>query len=130
MGKTSYSVELSYEQRIKGYSKLMLFVGIIMEFFVVYLGLTIQAYLQTNPRDSVLSAIPKALMAAIKNPLYFLPINYSTFPVIVCVVVSVLLLAIMYAIEVKKIHHNINTIKGSAEWQSALEFTQRFAEYE
>lgn len=127
---SSYSIEKSYDKRLKEYGRLMLIIGIIIEFLVVYFGLTYCAYISINPSVPFKQAILNILTLIPKKPLYFIPIDYSITVVLVIAFIVILLLFVMYAVEVKKIHHNINTMKGSAEWQNAIELTKRFAEFE
>lgn len=126
---SSYTVEESYDKRLKGFRNIMLITGVIVEILTIYLGLMIATYTSVYPQVPFMTAVFNAIALIPQKPLYFIPIDYPILMVIISSFAVLLLLFVMYAIEVKKIHHNINTIKGSAEWQNALELTKRFAEY-
>ncbi len=102
--------------------------GIFAVIVVFYVLMMVEAYASMHPRENLLGNLQGGAMTIFKNPLYFWPIDYSlALPFGIATIVAAFEF-LAYVINKLRIHHDINTLKGSATWQDPKEASERFAD--
>ena len=88
------------------------------------------AYSAEHVRADMGECLNGTVTEILHNPLYFWPIVPSAYAAILVTVLFVLLFVFMqYTINKLRVHHDINTLKGSAKWGDVKEFTNRMADW-
>lgn len=122
--------EQTIEQKQKYLRKNMLISFLITAIVSIYLSLMITAYMYDNPHLSLAEALPKGLMNIAKSPLYLFPITYDITTTIAIVFFEGLFTLFSYTIRRMRVHHDINTLKGSAKWANIGELVRKYADFE
>ena len=126
--ESNFVVETSYYDRMKQLILTLGLTGVVGLILFTYAGLMFCAVRSVDSSLTIGQAVMKALETVTKNPFYFLPIDYNIGAVGALDFILVLLLFVMFSVEVRRIHHDVNTLKGSAEWMTPMEFTSQLAE--
>lgn len=79
--------------------------------------------------------ISGSLSSLVKNPFFIFPISGSVYVKNIVYVLSIwalieLMIFVYYQYSKIRIHHNINTIKGSAHWADIKELVEKFADFD
>jgi len=109
----------------------MLTSGIFVSIIATYICLMAGAYQHDHVRIDFLDAVAGGIKMITKNPLYFWPIApEAVVPTlgIVCIVICVMYLS--YLLQRVRLHHDVNTLKGSSKWADLKEMLLKYAEFE
>ena len=121
--------EQTIEQKQKKVLETSSIGGVGMSILVAYIMLTIQAYLADNVTadfGDAFSALPKILSS---DPFYFWPITYDVGIVIGAIVLVILFSFIGYTYNKLRVHHDLNTLKGSAKWADIKQLVKKYADF-
>lgn len=102
--------------------------AIVIGVLLLYFSLTVSAYMSVNPRITFYNALNGAMQELAKNPFYFLPIDYNIGPAIGFVSIILLFEFMTYTRNKFRVHHDINTLKGSAKWANLPKMLRKYAE--
>lgn len=104
--------------------------GIGLSVVGAYVAASCGAYASTHPRADLGECFSGAFSEVMKNPLYFYPITSEAVSAIIVTVMMIVLIVFMqYTINKLRVHHDINTLKGSAKWGDVREFTRRMGDF-
>lgn len=105
---------------------------IFMMIIIIYVGWNVQAYASMqNSRDTnIMDLFSGAIEEMTKDPLYFLPINYPFYKSILISLFAPLFSLLGYTMNKLRVHHDVNTLKGSSKWADIPSLMHKFAEWE
>lgn len=127
------------KEKEKDLRKSTIFSCIFSTVFATYIGFSYQAYVSTLINANSIDFSEKingTISEVVKNPLYFLPIYqngtfcYPFWQTLVLVTLIPLFSFLGYSINKMRVHHDVNTLKGSSEWANIPELMNRYAEWE
>lgn len=122
--------EKNIEEKQKDLLHSTIMEGIGLSLVGFYAAASYAAYASLHPREDVGECISGVIQEALNNPLYFYPIDLSALPTILTVAFMLVLIVFMqYTINKLRIHHDINTLKGSAKWGDVHEYTRRMGDF-
>ena len=104
--------------------------AVALTIIFIYFGLMYSAYSYDNPTEGMVEKLSSIVGLIPTRPLYFIPFrNMGSALSIIAGILTLLLLFlfIQYSRDKQRIHHDINTMKGSAEWASIKDIVERFA---
>lgn len=106
--------------------------GIFVSLFLTYVLLTYEKYSQSKMavHKDMSEVISGAMSMVTKNPLYCFPVNYSVNLTFTVVLLVDLFMFVGYMYNKNRVHHDINTLKGSSTWANIEEITRKYAEFE
>lgn len=107
-----------------------IFGGVTATLFVGYFAASVQQYSFDNKKADMNECISGALRELAHNPLYFLKGGYDASLSISIVIIMGLLLFVAYTYNRLRLHHDTNTIKGSAKWANLKEMVKKYADFE
>lgn len=122
--------EQTIKQKQKYLAQSTLFSGIFLSIVLTYLMLMLQAYMYDNPRAGYSDAVTETLKLITKDPLYFWPITYNIGLTLCVVILVVLFTFVGYTYNKMRVHHDINTMKGSAKWAEMKEMVEKYADFD
>lgn len=125
----SFQTISTKEKQVK---KTMLTIGIVASLVGVYVTLTVNAYMVAHPRVTVFRALSRLWPSIKQDPFYFID-GINGKGLTSCLVTVFLISAftfIFYTTERLRVHHDTNTLKGSAHWADLDEIVSRFADFE
>lgn len=122
--------EKTIKEKQKDLAKSTLITGIFTTILLLYAALMISAYMYDNPRTDIGEALANLFPLIIENPLYFFPISYDISAAICLPIMSALFTFMGYTINKLRVHHDINTLKGSAKWADIKEMVHKYADFE
>ena len=106
--------------------------ALVITLLLTYFILNVCVYQVDYPRAGLGDAVSGALGEIAKNPLYFWPIppgvNWGL--VFSADIMMGLFLFMGYTYDKLRVHHDINTLKGSSKWADIHELVSRFADFE
>ena len=105
---------------------------IFMMIIIIYVGWNVQAYASMqNARDiNIMDLFSGAIEEMTKNPLYFWPINYPFYKTLLISLFAPLFSLLGYTMNKLRVHHDVNTLKGSSKWADIPSLMHKFAEWE
>lgn len=122
--------EQTIKQKEKNLSQSTLLGGILLSIFLAYAMLMVQAYMYDNPRAGWGEAISGAMGKLASDPLYFWPITYDISATLGAVTIALLFTFLGYTYNKLRIHHDVNTLKGSAKWAELNELVEKYADFD
>jgi len=125
----SFQTISTKEKQVK---KTMIVIGAVLSVICAYVTLTINAYIAEHPSADIFKAFKRLFSCIQKDPLYFVG-GLNADGLTACGVVIFLVVAfvfIYYTIERLRVHHDTDTLKGSAQWADIDEMVSRYAEFE
>lgn len=124
----SYQKQDSLEVKQKQLFTTTITEAIFVFIVVTYFGLMTEAiYYYENL--SYMNALKQAISYCMKKPFYFYPIDYSIDLTITVVSLCELFLFISYIYNKNRLHHDINTLKGSTVWAKLKDITNKYADH-
>ena len=127
--KVTRKHEKTINEKIKELGKSYLFLGIIAAVAIIVVCLYVSAYSYDHPREGLGQWIGGGLSMIFKDPLYFWPIPSQTWAPLFLLLMTVEgVIFFEYTLRRARISHDRNTVKGSAKWGSAKEFTDEYSE--
>jgi type IV secretory pathway TraG/TraD family ATPase VirD4 len=122
--------EKTIEEKQRLLRKDALLGGILLTIVLTYLSLSIQAYMADHPRADLAEALQGISSVLAKNPFYFFPITYNIGVTLALDMLAILFLFVGYSYNKLRVHHDINTLKGSSKWADLNELIKKFADFE
>lgn len=102
----------------------------VVDIVGLYFLLNYCAYSAAHPRYAFNDTLNGTLSVMLKNPFYFLPINYSVNSALGIIILIDLFIFLYYTYAKIRVHNNINTLKGRTEWADNQEITKKYAEFD
>ena len=102
----------------------------VVDIVGLYFLLNYCAYSAAHPRYAFNDILNGTLSVMLKNPFYFLPINYSVNSALGIIILIDLFIFLYYTYAKIRVHNNINTLKGRTEWADNQEITKKYAEFD
>lgn len=102
----------------------------VVDIVGLYFLLNYCAYSAAHPRYAFNDTLNGTLLVMLKNPFYFLPINYSVNSALGIIILIDLFIFLYYTYAKIRVHNNINTLKGRTEWADNQEITKKYAEFD
>ena len=102
----------------------------VVDIVGLYFLLNYCAYSAAHPRYAFNDTLNGTLSVMLKNPFYFLPINYSVNSALGIIILIDLFIFFYYTYAKIRVHNNINTLKGRTEWADNQEITKKYAEFD
>lgn len=129
---SSYKRQDNLETKQKNFRTISIIEAIVAGIFVAYIGLMVDAVMYHEHAD-ITEAFPIAFSYLTNfddwRPFYFLPIDYNISMTITFVTIVELLLFVTYTFNKNRIHHDINTLKGSSVWAKLKDITDKYADH-
>lgn len=122
--------EQTIKEKQKNVAQSALIGGVLLSIALAYVMLMLQAYMYDNPRVAWTEAISQALALMTRDPLYFWPITYNVSGTIAAVTFALLVTFMGYTYDKLRVHHDVNTLKGSAKWAEMRELVEKYADFE
>lgn len=122
--------EKTIKEKEKDLRQSSIISGAAVSLLLTYFCFTVQAYMSTNPRANLSDALTGAITEMTKNPLYFLPINYNIGTTMGIVIIVILFMFVNYTIQKIRLHHDMNTLKGSSKWADLHQIAEKYADFE
>lgn len=122
--------EKTIEEKQKLLRSDTIVMAVIMAIIITYFTLNICAYQSDYPRAGIGEAVSGVFAEITKNPMYFFPITYNINLVIAADALILLYLFMSYTYNKLRVHHDVNTLKGSSKWADLHELVSRFADFE
>jgi len=125
--------EQTIKQKQKNMMQTYLVEAIGITVIGIYMILHYSAYTYDHPRVAFSDALTGALSQAVSDPLYCFPIgDFGAFLSNVMAIIPILLLFIFmqYTFDKLRVHHDVNTLKGSAKWADIHELVQKYADFD
>lgn len=131
-GNHGYQQQTNYVEKRKKALKPVIILCIICVLIWWYIAATATAYAYNNV-ISIMDAFGHVLDAVTSDPLYAFRTpgvlsgmgRIFSYGIIVIGIFGLWL----YAIDGSRIHHDVNTLKGSSEWAKATDLSKRYGEY-
>ena len=125
---TFYKGEQSIDKKSKELRRSSLILAIVLLIIGTYFGLTAGAYAYDYDKPFLTSFGGAALKIA-ENPLYCFPIAEGAVrdALLIDMLIGLVILY-NYSINLIKVHHNVNTLKGSSEWSDLNYLNRKYAE--
>jgi type IV secretory pathway TraG/TraD family ATPase VirD4 len=102
----------------------------VVDIVGLYFLLNYCAYSAAHPRYAFNDTLNGTLLVMLKNPFYFLPINYSVNSALGIIILIDLFIFLYYTYAKIRVHNNVNTLKGRTEWADNQEITKKYAEFD
>ena len=102
----------------------------VVDIVGLYFLLNYCAYSAAHPRYAFNDTLNGTLSVMLKNPFYFLPINYSVNSALGIIILIDLFIFLYYTYAKIRVHNNVNTLKGRTEWADNQEITKKYAEFD
>lgn len=102
----------------------------VVDIVGLYFLLNYCAYSAAHPRYAFNDTLNGTLSVMLKNPFYFLPINYSVNSALGIIILIDLFIFLYYTYAKIRVHNNINTLKGRTEWADNQQITKKYAEFD
>lgn len=131
-GNHGYQMQTNYAEKKKKAMKPVLILCVVCVLIWAYIAATATAYAYQNV-ISISDAFGHVLDAVTSDPLYAFRTpgvlsGMSRIFVYGLIVIGIFGLW-LYAIDGGRVHHDVNTLKGSSEWADAKELSMRYGEY-
>lgn len=117
------------EKKVK---QSMIAIGFFASLVGIYVTLTINAFMTEHPSADIFKAFSR-LGNCIKKDIFYFTGGLNGDGILAAAIVTFFIGAftfIFYTVERLRVHHDTNTLKGSAEWADINEIVSRFAEFE
>jgi len=102
----------------------------VVDIVGLYFLLNYCAYSAAHPRYAFNDTLNGTLSVMLKNPFYFLPINYSVNSALGIIILIDLFIFLYYTYAKIRVHNNVNTLKGRTEWADNQKITKKYAEFD
>ena len=120
--------ELTLEQKEKLLFQNTMIEAIVLMLGTFYICASYSCYSMLHPRADFNECISGTVSEILKNPLYFLPINYSLSNTFLICFLLFMFIFLQYTVNKVRVHQNANTLKGKTHWADTNDILERYAD--